>query len=109
MAKMYQKFSLSLLFLALVLALAPVGPSGLPQALAQACLSHTQTRQLISSGQIMPVAQVRAIVAAAGLGTVQSLHLCPYGNGFVYRLVAVDPAGRVSQLAVNARSGAFLR
>ena len=76
---------------------------------AYACFPQPQTRQMIASGQVLPIAQIRTQVLQSGFGRVQSVTLCPSGSGFVYSVIAINRSGQVSRLSVDARSGRVLR
>jgi hypothetical protein len=91
---------------------AVLGVSGAPgldvdEAAAQACLSDNEARSIVSGGQALPFQNFLGTIAAAtGGGSIQGIpQLCNVGGQWTYR-VTVLSGGSVSQVYVNALTGA---
>ncbi|AEV36982.1 hypothetical protein PSE_2474 [Pseudovibrio sp. FO-BEG1] len=63
-----------------------------------ACLSSSQTRQAVASGQARPLGSLRVN------GQILSAKLCERGGGLVYVLSVLNN-GNVSQVTLDARTG----
>ncbi|MEM1286869.1 MAG: hypothetical protein AAGH60_00810 [Pseudomonadota bacterium] len=72
---------------------------------AQSCLSSSETRSLISSGQVMSFSSVQNIVRSRGFSEVASVSLCRGGSSYVYQVVAVRSSGQSARLTIDAVSG----
>ena len=83
-----------LALLALAFALA------LPAAGAQAaCLSAAESRQVVASGQAMPLSQ--ALARAGVSGTPVNVALCTGGGGYVYE-VSIRENGSLRKVVIPA-------
>ena len=81
--------------LALALALSLPGMEA-----AAACLSDGQARQVVASGQAMPLSQA---LARAGIGGKPvSVALCEAGRGYVYQVTVREPNGDLRTVTVPA-------
>ena len=79
-----------------------------PPAQAQSCLSAAETRQVIASGQVLPLAAIADIVRARGSVEIASVSLCTGGGAPAYAVVAVRGSGASARLTVDAVGGAVL-
>jgi hypothetical protein len=95
-------------FLALALAAAlllsgPVG-SGPSQALAQGCVSQSEARAAVASGQARPFSQFSGRLRS--MGDVVSSCLVDQGGGsYAYVGSILQANGQVTKFAINAKSG----
>ncbi|MBZ8133920.1 PepSY domain-containing protein [Afifella sp. IM 167] len=81
---------------ALALALLPLLAAGAQAA----CLGSGEARQVVSSGQAMPLS---AALSRAGVsGEVVNVQLCEEGGRYVYHASVLGSDGRVSQVSVPA-------
>jgi uncharacterized membrane protein YkoI len=85
---------------------AALAVAGSPAAQA-GCLSDSQTRQAIASGQaVSPQGAVGVAVAAAGGGQALAVRLCDGGGGRMVWIVQVLNGGDQKRVTVDAQSGA---
>lgn len=84
-----------------VAALILLALSGAP-AFANGCLSQSEARQAVQSGQAVSLSQLRAGIP----GEVLSAQLCQSGGGLVYMVSVLVDGGQVKRLRVDATSGA---
>lgn len=88
------------------LALLPGLPLGSASALAQACLSPGETREVVASGAVVPAhAAMRAAEAAVPGGQATQVDLCGAPGSYVYRIAALTSDGRFVTVVVDARTG----
>jgi uncharacterized membrane protein YkoI len=74
-------------------------------ALAEGCLSQSEVRAAVASGQAVPLSSVIGqIRATVGGEILSSPMLCDYGGHLVY-LVNVLSGGQVTRLQVDAQTG----
>lgn len=67
---------------------------------AAACLSAAQSRQVVASGQAMPLSQA---LARAGIGgTPVNVALCEAGRGYVYQVSVREPNGTLRTVTIPA-------
>jgi len=71
-------------------------------ALAQGCLSQSEARQAVQSGEAISLSQVRGSLP----GDVVSAQLCRGGGGLVYVVNVLGEGGKVQRITIDARSGA---
>lgn len=77
-------------------------------SLAQSCLSASQTRQVISNGEIVPLSSVRSAVRARGYNEVSSANVCQSGGIYVYTVIASTASGASARITVDGATGAIL-
>jgi uncharacterized membrane protein YkoI len=74
-----------------------------------ACLTKTEQKVAVSSGQAVTLAQairaVRGSVRGRGAREVVNARLCREQNGLVYMLTVLARDGKVTRIAVEASSG----
>lgn len=95
--------------LALAAALSLGGPAslGTGPALAQACLSQSDTRAAVESGQVIALSSVLGQIRdSVGGEILSSPALCTVGGRLVY-LVNVLVNGQVTRLQIDAQTGAI--
>ena len=95
--------------LALAAALSLGGPVGLgtAPAQAQACLSQSDTRAAVESGQVIALSSVLGQIRdSVGGDILSSPSLCNLGGRLVY-LVNVLVDGQVMRLQIDAQTGAI--
>ncbi len=90
---------------ALVVAAMIVGATS-PQA--QSCLSASQTRSAIASGEVVRLSVITAAARSAGYSQVGSAAVCGSPGNYVYSVVASNASGGSARLTFDARSGALL-
>ncbi|MCX5512109.1 hypothetical protein C3941_08565 [Kaistia algarum] len=71
-------------------------------AFADGCLSQSEARQAVQSGQAVSLSQLRSGIP----GEVLSAQLCRSGGGLVYVVSVLADGGAVKRLRVDAQSGA---
>ncbi|QGZ36814.1 PepSY domain-containing protein [Stappia indica] len=86
------------------LALATVLALLAPAAAQAQCLSQSQARQAVQTGEARPLG---SIAGSAG-GEIVRAELCRQGGRLVYVLSVLD-GGRVKERVIDARSGQVLR
>lgn len=75
-----------------------------PAAAQAQCLSQSQARQAVQTGEARPLG---SIAGSAG-GEIVRAELCRQGGRLVYVLSVLD-GGRVKERVIDARSGQVLR
>jgi hypothetical protein len=68
---------------------------------AAACLSPAESRQVVASGQAMPLSQ--ALSRAGITGTPVNVALCEAGRGYVYQVTVRDRTGNLAKVTIPAR------
>ncbi len=71
------------------------------------CLSRSEARAALQSGQVVSLAQIRGQIAAAVGGSIIGAELCRDGSGYYYE-VTVQVGGSVRRFRVDAATGAIL-
>lgn len=66
-----------------------------------ACLSDGESRQVVASGQAVPLST--ALRRAGVQGEVVRVALCQQGGGYVYQLSILQSGGRLQSLTIPAR------
>ncbi len=86
------------------------GPSGLATtAHAAGCLSASEARAAVQSGQAVPLSRMlKAIRQTAGGEVLPSPQLCDAGGRLVYYVSVLARNGKVTRLTVDAASGSIL-
>lgn len=80
-----------------------------PLRIAQACLSQSDARQAVQSGQVNPLSTMMGnIRAQAGGKVLPNPKLCHSGGGLVYLINILTGGGKVRQMTVDALTGAIL-
>jgi hypothetical protein len=82
--------------------------SGASSVAAQSCLSASQTRSAIASGEVVRLSVITAAARSAGFSQVGSAAVCGSPGNYVYSVVASSPNGSSARLTFDARSGALL-
>ena len=96
--------TLSALLLAAALGFGAAAPV---PALADGCLSQSEVRAAVQSGQAIPLSSVIGQIRATVSGEIlSSPMLCDYGGRLVY-LVNVLAGGQVTRLQVDAQTGSI--
>jgi uncharacterized membrane protein YkoI len=72
-----------------------------------ACLSRSEAREALESGQVVSLAQIRGQIAAAVGGNIIGAELCRDGSGYYYE-VTVQVGGVVRSFRVDAATGAII-
>ncbi|SCZ24334.1 PepSY domain-containing protein [Afifella marina] len=68
---------------------------------AAACLGPGEARQVVASGQAVPLSQ--ALRRAGISGEVVDVKLCEAGGGYVYQASVLGPDGRLQRVNIPAR------
>jgi uncharacterized membrane protein YkoI len=76
-------------------------------ATAADCLSRSEARAALQSGEVVSLAQIRGQIAAAVGGDIIGAELCRDGSGYYYE-VTVQVGGVVRSFRVNAATGAII-
>lgn len=82
--------------------------SGASPVVAQSCLSASQTRSAIASGEVVRLSVITSAARSAGFSQVGSAAVCGSPGNYVYSVVASSPNGSSARLTFDARSGALL-
>lgn len=92
------------------LALTPVASVLTPvtPALAQSCLSASQTRNAIYSGEVISLSRVSSAVRARGYSEISSANICQSGGRYVYTVIASTASGASARITVDAATGSIL-
>lgn len=69
---------------------------------------HEAARKAMARGEILPLTRILAVVAQASPGDVLEVELDRHGTRFVYEVKVLTPAGKVTELQVDAKTGALL-
>ncbi|MEQ8656172.1 MAG: hypothetical protein RIC24_02540 [Hyphomicrobiales bacterium] len=85
-----------------------IGLVSTPQVSAQSCLSASQTRSAIASGEVVRLSVITAAARSAGFSQVGSAAVCGSPGNYVYSVVASSANGSSARLTFDARSGALL-
>jgi uncharacterized membrane protein YkoI len=86
-----------------ILAAGPIGPA------AAQCLSTSQAREAVSSGQILSLSKVIGQVrSVAGGEVLSSPQLCQVNGRYIYRINVLTSGGTVMNVVVDAHSGSIL-
>lgn len=96
----------SRLIAAAMVATALLAGPGSPQA--QSCLSASETRSAIASGQVVRLSVISSAARSAGFSQIGSAAVCGSPGNYVYRVVASSTSGSSARLTFDARSGALL-
>jgi hypothetical protein len=72
-----------------------------------ACLSRSEAREALASGQVVSLAQIRGQIAAAVGGNIIGAELCRDGSGYYYD-VTVQVGGAVRRFRVDAATGSII-
>lgn len=75
---------------------------------AQSCLSASQTRSAIASGEVVRLSVITSAARSAGFSQVGSAAVCGSPGNYVYSVIASSPNGSSARLTFDARSGALL-
>jgi hypothetical protein len=67
---------------------------------AAACLSAAESRQVVASGQAMPLSQ--ALSRAGITGKPVNVALCTGGRGYVYQVTVREPNGNLRTVTIPA-------
>jgi uncharacterized membrane protein YkoI len=76
-------------------------------AVSADCLSRSEARAALQSGQVVSLAQIRGQISAAVGGRIIGAELCQDGSGFYYD-VTVQVGNSVRRFRVDAATGAIL-
>lgn len=82
--------------------------SPVKSSLAQSCLSASQTRQVISNGEIVSLSSVRSAVRARGYNEISSANVCQSGGRYVYTVIASTASGASARITVDGVTGSIL-
>ncbi|MFK7791753.1 MAG: hypothetical protein AB8B88_03680 [Devosiaceae bacterium] len=77
-------------------------------ATAQSCLSASQTRSAIASGEVVQLSRITAAARSNGYSQIGSASVCGSPGSYVYVVVASTSNGSSARLTFNAASGALL-
>lgn len=69
---------------------------------------HVAAREALSKGEILPLTRILAVVAQASPGDVIKVDLDRHGARFVYEVKVLTPAGKVTKVQVDGKTGALL-
>jgi uncharacterized membrane protein YkoI len=72
-----------------------------------ACLSRSEARAALQSGEVVSLAQISGQIAAAIGGRIIGADLCRDGSGYYYE-VTVQVGGSVRRFRVDAATGAIM-
>jgi hypothetical protein len=97
---------LSRLIAASLVAAAMIVGATSPQA--QSCLSASQTRSAIASGEVVRLSVITSAARSAGFSQIGSAAVCGSPGNYVYSVVASSASGSSARLTFDARSGALL-
>lgn len=70
---------------------------------------HEAARKAMARGEILPLTRILPVVAQARPGDVLELQLDRHGQRFVYEVTVLTPAGKVTEVHVDAKTGALLK
>lgn len=84
-------------------ALASAGP-----AAARNDNDHEAARAALGRGEIRPLSRILVVVAQASPGDILEVELDRHGTRFVYEVKVLTPAGKVTEVHVDAKTGALL-
>ena len=103
-------FGKTLTSLALAAALIAFAPTGFgTEAFAANCLSASDARAAVQSGEVVPLSKVlKQIRKAAGGEILPPPQLCKVKGQYVYLVNVLSSDGSVTRLTVDAASGAIL-
>lgn len=92
------------------LALTPVASVLTPivPASAQSCLSASQTRNAIYSGDVISLSRVSSAVRARGYNEISSANICQSGGRYVYTVIASTASGASARITLDAATGSIL-
>jgi uncharacterized membrane protein YkoI len=68
-----------------------------------------QARQAVQRGEVLPIARILQLVAQYQPGDVIEVQLDENRGRLEYEIRILTPAGRVRELILDARTGAFVR
>jgi uncharacterized membrane protein YkoI len=71
------------------------------------CLSRSEARTVLESGQVVSLAQIRGQIAAAVGGSIIGAELCQDGSGYYYE-VTVQIGNSIRRLRVDGATGAII-
>jgi hypothetical protein len=91
------RFTIASLGLALALGIAGTGPAS-----AQACLDNRQIQEAVSSGQILPLANVLTNAGIDAATTVLSVQVCDQDGQMVYVIGILSATGEAQNLVLSA-------
>lgn len=77
-------------------------------AMAQSCLSASQTRQAISNGEVVSLGRVTSAVRARGYSEISSANVCQSGGRYVYTVIASTASGASARITVDGATGSIL-
>ena len=92
-------------FLAIVVVLVAAAHPVQAAEEAHACLSKSEQRTAISTGQAVTLAQAIRSVRGHGSREVVNAKLCREEKGLVYLLTVLSRDGKVTRMTVDATSG----
>jgi uncharacterized membrane protein YkoI len=95
------------LFAAVLLATVATGPAAL--AGKHDKHGHTEARELLRRGEILPLAAILQVAARQVPGDVIEVELEHEDEGWEYDVKVLTPAGQVRKLTIDARHGKVLR
>lgn len=78
-------------------------------AMARDDQDHEAARKAMARGEILPLTRILPVVAQARPGDVLKLQLDRHGQRFVYEVTVLTPAGKVTEVHVDAKTGALLK
>ncbi len=91
------------------LALMLSAPLGFASVAEAGCLSASEARAAVQSGQVIPLSRVlKQIRKAAGGEILPPPQLCDVGGQYVYLVNVLSRDGQVTRLTVDASSGSIL-
>ena len=78
-------------------------------AMARDNQDHEAARKAMARGEILPLTRILPVVAQARPGDVLEVQLDRHGERFVYEVTVLTPAGKVTEVHVDAKTGALLK
>jgi uncharacterized membrane protein YkoI len=69
---------------------------------------HDVARNAFQRGEVLPITQILAIVAQHLPGDIVEVKLDTKRDRLTYEIKVLTPSGRVRELVLDARSGAFI-
>ena len=69
---------------------------------------HEAARKALARGEILPLTRILAVVAQATPGDVLKVELDRHDARFVYEVKVLTPAGKVSEVHVDGKTGVLV-
>lgn len=79
-----------------------------PGAVARDDQDHEAARKAMARGEILPLTRILPVVAQARPGDVLEVQLDRHRERFVYEVTVLTRAGKVTEVHVDAKTGALL-